>query len=411
MSNKREFDLVLWGATGFTGRLVAEHILDREGAAGELSWALAGRSIERLETVRRELGRGAKELPLLIADGSDPASLEPLVNRSRVVCSTVGPYARHGSHLVAACARAGTDYCDITGEVQWVRRMIDAWETTAREHGARLLHCCGFDSIPSDLGCLFAQSVYRERFGAPADEVKLFVRKVRGQFSGGTYASLLNALAEARSDPEARRTLGHPYGLNPRDAQSGPDGPDQRTPVYDEDMASWTAPFVMAPVNTRVVRRSNAISGYPYGASFRYREAVLTGSGPAGWAKAAGMTAALAGFITAVATRPARETIQRMFLPEPGEGPSREQRESGFFDIRLVARSTAGDQRIVVKVTADRDPGYGATSRMLGETALALAAGEALVDGGSWTPATALGAGLIDRLRGHAGMSFEEAPS
>jgi short subunit dehydrogenase-like uncharacterized protein len=411
MSGKRDFDLVLWGATGFTGRLVAEHLLGRQGATGDLCWAMAGRSIERLETVRAQLGDGAEDLPLLIADSGDPGSLETLAKRTRVVCSTVGPYARHGSHLVAACARSGTDYCDITGEVQWVRRMIDAWEDTARQEGARLLHCCGFDSIPSDLGCLFAQAAYRERFGAPADEVKLFVRKIRGQFSGGTYASLLNALAEARSDPEARRALGHPYGLNPRDAQSGPDGPDQRTPAYDEDMNAWTAPFVMAPVNTRVVRRTNAISGFPYGSDFRYGESVLTGSGPAGWARAAGMTAALAAFITAVATRPAREAIQRMFLPEPGEGPSREQQNRGFFDIRLVARSASGDQRVTVKVTADRDPGYGATSRMLGEAALALAAGEALVDGGSWTPAAALGAGLIDRLRGYAGMAFEEVPS
>ncbi len=407
MSSKAEFDVILWGATGFTGRLVAEHIFDRKGAGDGLRWALAGRSRNRLESVRRSLGPGADTLPLLVADSDDPPSLTALAKQTRVVCATVGPFARYGSPLVAACAEAGTDYCDITGEVQWVRRMIDTWDATAQTQGARLLHCCGFDSIPSDLGCLYAQQVYRDRFGVPADQVKLFVHKVRGQFSGGTYASLLNALAEARSDPDARRVLGDPYGLNPGDRRSGPDGSDQRTPVYDEDMASWTAPFVMAPVNTRVVRRSNAISGYPYGEAFRYSESVLTGPGPGGWAKAAGMTAGLAGFIAAVATAPARQAIQRVFLPEPGEGPSREQRENGFFDLRLVARSADGDQRVTVKVTGDRDPGYGATSRMLGETALALAAGDAVVEGGSWTPASALGAGHIERLRRHAGMGFE----
>ncbi len=245
----------------------------------------------------------------------------------------------------------------------------------------------------------------------PADQVQLFVRKIRGQFSGGTYASLINALVEARADPEARRALGHPYGLNPRGEQSGPDRSDQRTPAYDEDMNSWTAPFVMAAVNTRVVRRGNALAGFPYGKEFRYGESVLTGSGPGGWARAMSMTAALGGFMAAVATKPAREAIQKLFLPDPGEGPSPEQRENGFFDIRMVARSTDGTRRITVKVTGDRDPGYGATSRMLGETALALAAGEAIVDGGSWTPASALGEGLIKRLREYAGMTFEEVPA
>jgi short subunit dehydrogenase-like uncharacterized protein len=408
MSKQKTHDLVLWGATGFTGSLVAEHLLARCRSGEPVRWALGGRSRTRLEALREALGPDAAKIPVVIADSDDPDSLAALAAATRVVCSTVGPFARFGSKLVAACAEAGTDYCDITGEVQWVRRMIDTWEETAKSQGARLVHCCGFDSIPSELGCLYAQTVFRERFGAPADQVKLFVRKVRGQFSGGTYASLLNALAEARSNPEARRALGHPYGLNPAGLQTGPDRSDQRTPAFDEDMGSWTAPFVMAAVNTRVVRRGNALGGFPYGEDFRYSESVLTGPGPGGWARAMSMTAALGGFMAAVATKPAREAIQRLFLPDPGEGPSREQQENGYFDIRLVARSADGEQRITVKVTGDRDPGYGATSRMLGETALALAAGEAIVSGGSWTPASALGDGLIERLRQHAGMTFQE---
>ena len=407
---RRSYDLVVWGATGFTGRLVAEYLLSRYGADGDLSWAIGGRSEDRLSQLRQELGV-AEALPMVIGDSKDPASLAAIVEQTRVVCSTVGPFARYGSELVAACAAAGTDYCDITGEVQWMRRMIDAHEETARASGARIVHACGFDSIPSDLGALFIQRRMQARHRTHCREVKLRVRKLKGAFSGGTVASLLNALEEARRDPAARRALGHPYALNPAGEQTGPDGSDQRGPVYDADFTSWTAPFVMAAVNTRVVRRSNAIADYPYGRDFSYSEAVTTGPGPMGWTRAASMTAALGAFVAAASIGPARQLMNRLFLPQPGEGPDEAEREGGSFDLRLFGRAADG-HTIRGRVTGDRDPGYGATCRMLGESAacLALDADQLPTAGGFWTPASCFGEALIARLESNAGMAFELLP-
>jgi short subunit dehydrogenase-like uncharacterized protein len=403
--SKRDFDIVVWGATGFTGRLVAEHLLERYGSGNSLRWAMAGRNEDKLKMVRDGLGPGAKDIPLIRADSHDPESLLGMVQRTSVVCSTVGPFARHGSELVAACATSGTDYCDITGEVQWVRKMIDAHEETARRSGARIVHCCGFDSVPSDLGVLFTQRQMEKLYGGPCDSIKLRVRRMKGTFSGGTVASLLNALDEARADPQTRRAMGNPYGLNPAGEQRGPDGPDQSRPKWDPDVDSWTAPFVMAAVNTRVVRRSNALTGYSYGKSFRYQEAVMTGRGPGGWARAVSMTATLGGFLVAASLKPARALMNRMFLPQPGEGPSAEARRKGYFDILLVG--TRGPDSILTRVRADRDPGYGATSRMLGESAVCLAQDELDTTGGSWTPASCMGEKLLHRLEANAGMSFE----
>ena len=406
----RRYDLVVWGATGFTGRLVAEYLLGRYGAGGELRWAIGGRNEEKLARVRSELGAG-DDLPLLVGDGTDPASLAPIVRDARVVCSTVGPFARYGSELVAACAAAGTHYCDITGEVQWMRRMIDAHEETARASGARIVHACGFDSIPSDLGALFLQRAMHQRERRHCTEIKLRVRKMKGAFSGGTVASLLNALDEARSDPAARRALGHPYALNPEGEQTGPDGSDQHRPEYDPDFVSWTAPFVMATVNTRVVRRSNAVMGYPWGHDFRYSEAVTTGPGTMGWTRAATMTAALGAFVAAASVGPGRALMNKLFLPQPGEGPDEAQREAGGFDLRLFGRAPNG-KTIRGRVTGDRDPGYGATCRMLGESAvcLALDGADLPVAGGFWTPASCMGDALIARLAANAGMAFELLP-
>ncbi len=401
----RDLDLIVWGASGFTGRLVAEYLLDQYGIGGELRWAMAGRNQAKLETVRKGLGKGSGAVPILLADSHDPDSLNALVNQTRVICSTVGPFAKYGSELVAACVRAGTHYCDITGETQWIRRMIDTHEAAAQASGARIVHCCGFDSIPSDLGCLFINQSMQSRHGAPCDEVKMFVRRMRGAFSGGTFASMLNAIEEARRDPEARKAMGNPYGLNPRGETKGPDRPDQNSPRWDEDVNSWTAPFVMAAINTRVVRRSNALMDYAYGREFRYSEAMMTGRGLSGWARAAGITAALGGFLLATSVSASRALVSKL-LPDPGEGPSPEDRERGFFDIVMIGK--AGDRTLRASVKADRDPGYGATCKMLGESAVCLAQDEAdlSVPGGVWTPAAAMGALLIARLENHAGMSF-----
>jgi len=412
MDNKiddgREFDLVMWGATGFTGRLVAEYIHERYGTGNELRWAIAGRSQAKLESVRAGIGATADSLPILVGDSRDPVSLAAIAKRSQVICSTVGPFAKYGSELVAACVASGTDYCDITGEVQWVRRMIDAHEQQARSTGARIVHCCGFDSIPSDLGTLFMNNSMQARHGAPCDEVKLRVRRLRGTFSGGTFASMMTALEEAKSDPAARRAMGNPYGLNPRDGYKGPDGPDQRGTVWDPDVDSWTAPFVMAAVNTRVVRRSNALMDYVYGKDFRYDEAMMTGRGVSGWARANAMTVALGGFMAAAWLPPTRAILNRLFLPAPGEGPSAEDRENGFYDIVLIGKAGgSGPRTLRGRVKGDRDPGYGSTSKMLGESAVCLALDRLEVGGGFWTPASAMGADLIARLENNAGLSFE----
>lgn len=407
---KREFDIVVWGATGFTGRLVAEYLNGRYGNGDDLRWAIGGRNEGKLSALRDELGAG-EELAIVTGDSNDPDSLAQMVERTAVVCSTVGPFAQYGSELVAACAVAGTHYCDITGEVQWMRRMIDAHEETARASGARIVHACGFDSIPSDLGTLFIQQSMKARDGRYCSEVKLRVRKMKGTASGGTIASMLNALEEAGNDPAARRALGHPYSLNPEGEQSGPDSTDQRSPVYDPDFVSWTAPFVMGTVNTRVVRRSNALMDFPYGRDFRYSEAVTTGPGPMGWTRATSMTAALGGFAVAASVGPTKKLMNRFFLPQPGDGPNEAQREAGSFDLRLFGRAPNG-KVIRGRVTADRDPGYGATCKMLGESAVCLAkdADKLAVGGGFWTPASAMGEHLIARLKANAGMDFELLP-
>ena len=404
--SRREFDLILWGASGFTGRLVAEH-LARAGTARGLCWAVGGRNPEKLAAALREIG--VPGTPVVLADSHDPASLAKLVGRTRAVCSTVGPYALYGSELVAACAEAGTHYCDLSGEVHWMRHMIDAHEQRAVETGARLVHACGFDSVPSDLGCLFMQEHALATYGRPCSSVKLFVRRMKGTFSGGTVASMMNALEVARGDPAERRIMGHPYALNPAGERKGPDEGDQSGPKKDPDADGWTAPFVMAAVNTRIVRRSHALLGWPWGHRFRYEEAVSTGAGLAGLARATAITGALGGFMAAASVGPARRVMNRLLLPQPGEGPNEAAREAGGFEMRLVGRHPAAPKRhLEANVTGKRDPGYGATARMLGEAAMCLAldAERLPVGGGSWTPATAFGNLLIERLAERADVRF-----
>ncbi|HEX3345588.1 MAG TPA: saccharopine dehydrogenase NADP-binding domain-containing protein, partial [Polyangiaceae bacterium] len=290
----RSFDVVLWGATGFTGALVAEYLVRHHGVGRELRWALGGRSKDKLEKVRAGLeavDRRARELPLLLGDGQDRASLDRLAVDASVVCSTVGPYALHGRELVAACVEAGTDYCDLTGEPQFVRAMIDAHHARATETGARIVHCCGYDSIPSDLGTLMLQERAQQKHGAPCAEVKHLAGEARGGMSGGTAASMVALMDEASRDPGVRRLLNDPYALDPDRDEPGPDGHDQRGVRWDADLAQWTGPFLMAAINTRVVRRTNALLGYAWGRDFRYREAMSFGKGPKGWLTAAGVSA------------------------------------------------------------------------------------------------------------------------
>ena len=406
MQANREFDIVVYGATGFTGALVADYLLDRYGCSDDLRWAIAGRSRARLEDLRDKLGDRAKSLEIVVADSTDGPALAEMANRTRVVITTVGPYALYGSALVAACVAAGTDYCDLAGEVQWIRRMIDRHHERAAETGARIVHCCGFDSIPMDMGVYFLQREAQRRSDAYCDSIALFVKATRGSASGGTLASMINIIREARRDREVARILANPYALNPAGEREGPDGRDQQKVVFDDDAGCWTAPFVMAGVNTRVVRRSHALAGYPYGREFRYREAVMTGKGPGGWLKGSLMTLALGGLVLGISFSPTRRLLQRFFLPSPGEGPGPQAREAGFFNLMQIGRLPDGST-IRSRITGDRDPGYGSTSKMLAESAVCLAKDELDSAGGVLTPAAAMGDALLRRLRDNAGLTFD----
>ncbi len=404
--SKREFDVVVYGATGFTGQLVAEYLAGQYGADKELRWAIAGRSEEKLRGVRRGLGAAAEQLPIIVADSADADALGELASRTRVVLTTVGPYALYGSALVAACVEHGTDYCDLAGEVQWIRKMIDTHHERARETGARIVHCCGFDSIPMDIGVFFLQQEAKARHGAYCESIALYVKATKGSMSGGTIASMSNIIQEAQRDRGIARILADPYALNPPDERQGPDGGDQQDVRFDADVDSWTAPFVMAGVNTRVVRRSNALAGYPYTRGFRYREATLTGPGTAGRLKGAMLAAALGALVVGISARPTRAVLEKFFLPEPGEGPSREQQKRGFFSLTQVGKLPDGTV-MRTRIAGDRDPGYGSTSKMLAESAVCLASDNVTTAGGVWTPASAMGAPLLERLRSNAGLTFE----
>lgn len=402
---EREYDLVVWGATGFTGQLVVEYLCERYGVEGELNWAIAGRNRDKLEQLRGNClpARSADLLPILVADSDDPDSLAEMVGSTRVICTTVGPYARHGTPLVAACAEAGTDYCDLTGEVQWMAEVIPAYEEAARASGARIVHTCGFDSIPSDLGTWFLQRQMLDTHGVAATRVKARVGRNRGAASGGTIASMLNMMEQATRDPSVRKILADPYSLYPGGETPGRDRNDQSGPRYDRDFGQWTAPFVMAAVNTRVVRRSNALLGFPWGRDFRYDEAMLSSSR----FSATGFSIAAGTGMLAMALRPGRKLAQRL-LPAPGEGPSREQREAGYYEIFFHGEHpTDRSKDMRARVTGDMDPGYGSTAKMLGEAAVCLALDEPTVGGGFWTPASALDGQLLERLTGNAGLSFE----
>lgn len=410
--DERPLDLVVFGATSFVGRLLCEELLRLHGTGGGLRWALAGRSRERLEAWRGSLGAPAAALPVLVADARDPATLAALCREARAVVSTVGPYALHGEPLVAACAASGTDYADLSGEVQWIRRMTERHEPAARASGARLVHACGFDSIPSDLGALFLQQRARQRFGEPCARVSMRVRALRGGVSGGTIASLLNVLREAADDPALRRLLVDAYALSPPEspevAAARPRQPRTRGARFDAEWGSWCAPFVMSAVNVPVVLRSHALLGQPWGGGFTYDEAVSTGPGFAGWLRAQAMAAGLAAFTAAGALAPTRALLQRFVLPAPGEGPDAEARRRGRFDLRFLG-STARGRHLAVKVTGDRDPGYGSTARMLAQVATLLVAPiePGTRCGGSWTPASLFGERLIARLAAEAGVKFE----
>ena len=400
----KKFDIILFGASGFTGRLVAEYFLQEYGSSNQLKWAMAGRNLGKLEKIRAELGDSS--IPILLADSQDMASLNTLVQQTQVICTTVGPYAKYGSKLVEACVNQGVDYCDLTGEVQWIRRMIDQHQQAAKASGAKIVHCCGFDSIPSDMGVYFLQKEAFAQKGKYCQHIKMRVKGIKGGMSGGTYASLSNLLVEAEKDKSIFDILEHPYGLNPRGQWEGKDLSDLNSSQFDKDFQAWISPFVMAAINTKIVRRSHALVGFPYGKNFQYDEAILHGKGLSARLQA-GMMAAATGLASHLSPNSIIKRVADRFLPQPGQGPSKQQREKGFFHLIFVGKMEDGSI-IKAKVKGDRDPGYGSTSKMLGESALCLAKDRDKLPqiNGVLTPSTAMGEPLLQRLKKKAGLTF-----
>jgi short subunit dehydrogenase-like uncharacterized protein len=385
-----KFDIVVYGATGFTGQLVAEYLAAHYTGADAPKWAMAGRSLDKLASVRDAIG-APKDTALIVADAGDPASLKAMVEQTRSVLSTVGPYQLYGNDLLAACVASGTDYFDLCGEPIWMRQMIDKHEAAAKTSGARIVFSCGFDSVPFELGAFFVQEEAKRVFGAPASRVKGRVRDMRGTLSGGTAASGRATFEAVAKDLSLVTILNDPFALTP--GFKGPKQPKGNKAVFEDDLQSWTAPFMMALINTRNVHRSNMLMGFRYGREFVYDEMVLTGAGEKGEANAKKVMAA-----NSEKTGPN--------APKPGEGPSKEERENGLYDLLYIAVAPDGrDVRAAVK--GDRDPGYGSTSKMISECAICLLRDTPDVPAGFWTPGAAMQHKLIKRLTDHAGLTFE----
>ena len=401
-----QFDVVVFGATSFVGQILCQYLFDTYGANGELKWAAAGRSRDKLEQVKTGLGDGASALSLITADANDASSLDALCAQTRVVVSTVGPYALYGEPMIKACVNSGTDYCDLTGEAQWIAEMLERHEATAKKNGARIVHCCGFDSIPSDMGVYFLQQQSQARFNAPASTVRMRVKVAKGGVSGGTVASMMNIAEEAGKDPALRKKLANPYLLCPPDHGFKSRQSSIGLASYDNDFNAWVGPFVMDAINSRVVHRSNALTGQAYTDHFTYNEAMLTGDGMGGRMKALGIGVGTGLFFASAAIKPTRWALNKFVVPQPGEGPSPEAQKAGFYDIRFVGH-TDNQDTLKVKVTGDADPGYGSTAKLLGQAAACLAQ-DVVADapGGFWTTASLLGEPLLKRLQENAGMTF-----
>lgn len=409
-SEKRPYAVVLYGATSFVGQITAHYLTeflsnakDKNGA--NVTWAIAGRDEEKLNELQSNL---ASKVDIIIADSNDAASLDKMTKQAQVIISTVGPYLKYGQPLIKSCAENGTDYVDLTGEAIFIKDMMDKYQDAAKQSGARIVNSCGFDSIPSDLGVYFTQQQAQEKLGSTCDVIHMRVKAAKGGLSGGTIASMATIFEEVGQDKSRRKQVANPYLLN-----DDKDAPNVRQdnvskPEYDEEHKRWLAPFVMASINTRIVHRSNQLLGYEYGRDFKYDEAMWMKDGVKGKLSSYAMSAGLMGFATAMMIKPSRELLSKHVLPKSGSGPSKEEQENGYFDIRLFGE-TANNDAINTKVTGDKDPGYGSTSRMLAQAALCLAQDISKDDvgGGFWTPASAMGNRLIERLQEHSGLSFE----
>lgn len=404
--DSKSLDIILFGATSFVGKITTQYLLTEVGLGNGVRWAIAGRSSCKLKQLKTALGPEAKAIPHIVADSSDSASLTKMCQQTRVVLSTVGPYALYGESLIEACVNNGNDYCDLTGEAYWIKKMLDKYQLRAQKTGARIINCCGFDSIPSDLGVHFLQQLSQQSLGTGCSDVKLRVKAMKGGVSGGTVASGIEMAKAVKKDPSLRRKMGNPYLLC-QPPISTVKQPRIVKPIFDEDFQAWSAPFIMETINSRIVLRSNNLQPQTTSDNFTYGEAVLTGKGRKGYFRAWGVTLGLGGFALAAKNKFLRFLIQKYILPKPGQGPSPKQQENGFFDLRIMGKNN--EHQLVVKVTGDRDPGYGCTAKMLVQSGLCMAFDISQSDlcGGFWTPATAMGDRLITRLIDSAGMTFE----
>jgi short subunit dehydrogenase-like uncharacterized protein len=393
MKPSAKFDIIVYGATGFTGQLVAEYLATQYRSDPQLKWAMAGRSLDKLSKVRDAVGAPA-ELALIAVDSTDIASLRSMIDQTKSVISTVGPYQLYGSDLLAACVAAGTDYIDLCGEPVWMRQMIDRHEAEAKASGARIMFSCGFDSLPFELGVFFCEETAKKVLGAPVARVKGRLRTMPESISGGTYASIKATFTAATNDLSLVKMLKDPFVLTP--GFQGPKQPPGNKPVFDQDLDAWTAPFPMSTINTRNVHRSNMLMGFPYGRDFVYDEMVLTGAGEQGEANARLIMAAT-------------NKMSGAEGPKPGEGPSKDERESGSYDLLFVGLMPDG-QQVRVAIGGDCEPGYASTAKMISECAVCLLRDTPEVPGGIWTPGAAMQDRLIKRLVEHAGMTFRVEP-
>jgi len=402
-----QFDVIIWGASGFTGKWVAKHFFDHYQNT-DLRWAIAGRNEEKLKTVLSFIGDESEVVPYFIADSKDEDSLYSLVDKTTVILTTVGPYAYYGNELVRICAETGTHYCDLTGEVPWMRRMIDQHHETAQKSGAKIVFSCGFDSIPSDMGVYFLQKQAIAAFGEPVSDITLYVIKMKGGASGGTVYSLLNVIEEAKQNKEVVKLLNNPYSLNPDPNFKGPDKQDQTAALFDTHLQKWTAPFVMSGINTRIVRRSNALMDFKYGQEFKYKETQVTGRGIKAKLSARTMAMGVKALWFMASKDSSLAFLKKYILPKQGQGPKVDPDDPGFYVLRLVGTALDGSVLTAI-VKGDSDPGYGSTSKILSEAAICLADYEHTLEagGGCWTPASVMGDPLLKRLQNNAGLTFD----
>lgn len=401
--SETNFDFIVFGATSFVGKILCHYLNDNYDET-EITWAIAGRSKTKLDELQKELGEKAQNITMIVADAADEQQLKSMVSQTKLIISTVGPYALYGEPLVKVCSENGIDYCDLSGEAHWIANMISKYESAAKESGARIVNSCGFDSIPSDMGVYYLQEKAKEKFNHYCYRVKMRVKAMKGAASGGTIASMLNIAKEAAADPALRRSMANPYALCPEDHPFFARQSTNNQAKFDADFEQWIAPFVMAGINTRIVHRSNGLLDARYGKNFLYDEAMLSKSA----FKAKAFSYGLGAFMVSSVVPPLRVTMETLFLPKPGDGPSPEDQENGFYNMSFLGETATG-QVIKCKVTGDRDPGYGSTAKILAETAIMLSKNSRDEDktGGFWTPSTIFGMPLIDKLIEKAGLTFE----